>query len=122
VYSEGAYLLTREPEITIRQPDVSFLTRSRVKATGPDDYFAGSPELAVEVVSPGNDAEELEVKVKQYLTYGSTEVWVVYPKTRSVWVYRADSLAHKLSDGDTITFELFPGWSARVADFFDLDY
>lgn len=121
VFSQVAYLLSRE-ERTVRQPDVSFLTRCRVKATAPDDYFAGSPELAVEVVSPGNDAEELEAKIAQYLTDSSKEVWVVYPKTRSVWVYRADGLAHNLSDRDTIASDIFPGWSAPVADFFHLDY
>lgn len=81
VLSEAGYLLTREPESIARQPDVSFLSAARVRATPRGEYFAGSPELAVEVVSPGNEAEELEVKVKQYLTYGSKEVWVVYPKT-----------------------------------------
>ena len=86
------------------------------------DYFAGAPELAIEAVSPGNDAAELEIKVNQYLTYGSQEVWVVYPRTRAVWIHRTGGLARKLTDQDVITSDLFPGWSARVADFFDFDY
>src|SRR5204863_304556 len=73
VLTEVGYLLTREPEIIVRQPDVSYLSIARVKATPRSEYFAGSPELAIEVVSPGNDAEELETKVNQYLTYGSQE-------------------------------------------------
>jgi Uma2 family endonuclease len=121
VLSEAAYLLSRE-ENTIRQPDVSFLISSRVKTTPPDDCCAGSPELAVDVVSPGNDADELELKINQYLIYGSKEVWVVYPRTRAVYIYRPGGTAQKLSDRDIITSDLFPGFSARFADFFDLDY
>jgi Uma2 family endonuclease len=122
VLTEAGYLLTHEPETIARQPDVSFLSIARVKATPRGEYFTGSPELAVEVVSPGNNAEDLDVKVNQYLAYGSKEVWVVFPKTRSVMIHQPGSQVRKLSDGDTVTSDLFPGWSARVADFFDLDY
>jgi Uma2 family endonuclease len=121
VYSEGGYLLTREPENIIRQPDVSFLSAGRVNVLE-REYFAGAPELAVEVVSPGNQAEELDIKVNQYLAYGSKEVWVVYPKTRSILIHQAGGRVRKLIAEDTITSDLFPGWSARIADFFDLDY
>src|SRR5438105_1436470 len=57
IYGQAGYLLTREPEATIRQPDVSFLSRGRVKRSG--GYVEGSPELAVEIVSPSDSAEEL---------------------------------------------------------------
>jgi Uma2 family endonuclease len=59
--------------------------------------------------------------VEQYLACGSHQVWVFYPKTRSVHVFKRDGVL-KLSDADTLTTDLFPGWSARVADFFDFDY
>jgi Uma2 family endonuclease len=121
VYSEGGYFLSREPEPILREPDVSFLSTSRLN-TLDNDYFAGAPDLAIEVVSPGNDAAELDLKVSQYLAYGSKEVWVFYPKTRSVQIHQPGSQVRKLSDQDILTTDLFPGWSARVADFFDLDY
>jgi Uma2 family endonuclease len=120
VLPEAGYLLFREPEQTVRQPDVSFLSRGRVKKSAA--YVEGAPELALEVVSPGDDAADLDLKVRQYLAAGSHEVWVVYPKTRSVLIHKAGGQVSKLSDSDTITTDLFPGWSARVADFFDLDY
>ena len=119
IFPEAGYLLTREPEVTIRQPDVSFLSRRRLKKS--DEYFEGSPELAVEVVSPSDSAEDLNLKVKQYLAFGSQEVWVFYPKTRSVDVHKRGGSV-TLSDSDTLTTDLFPGFSARVADFFDFDY
>jgi Uma2 family endonuclease len=120
VFVEAGYLLTRDPVFTLRQPDVSFLSAARLKVLD-DGYFAGAPDLAIEVVSPGNDAAELDEKVAQYLAYGSKEAWVFYPKTRSILIHQSGLRVRKLSDQDTITTDLFPGWSARVADFFNFD-
>lgn len=89
VYMEAGYLLSRAPT-TIRQPDVSVLSKERVQATHEDDYFDGAPELAVEVVSPGDSADDLEEKVRQYLAAGSRWVWVVYPKSQSVTLWDAE--------------------------------
>jgi Uma2 family endonuclease len=119
-FAEMGYALFRNPELTIRQPDVSFLSRDRVRKE--QGYYEGAPELAVEVVSPRQDAADLNVKVEQYLAAEGREVWVAYPRTRSVYIYRPGGTADKLSDRDTMASDLFPGWSARVADFFDLDY
>ena len=119
-FAEMGYALFRDPDLTIRQPDVSFVSLNRVQKT--QAYYEGAPELAVEVVSPNDHAADLDLKVKEYLAAGSHEVWVVYPKTRSVQVYLRASQSRILSDADMITSDLFPGWSARVADFFDLDY
>lgn len=120
VFPEMAYALCREPELSLRQPDVSFVSLDRIQSV--QGYFDGAPELAVEVVSPSDHAADLHLKVKQYLAAGSHEVWVVYPQMRSVEIYLRGGQARNLCDSDTITFELFPGWSAQVADFFDLDY
>src|ERR1700693_3937166 len=69
VYQETGYVLSRDP-LTIRQPDVSVLSKARIQATEDNSYFEGAPELAVEVVSPSDAAEELEIKVRQYLNAG----------------------------------------------------
>ncbi|HXB75375.1 MAG TPA: Uma2 family endonuclease [Candidatus Acidoferrales bacterium] len=52
------------------------------------ESFEGAPALAVEVVSESNTAEAMNRKVKTYLANGGIEVWVVYPNTRCVWVFR----------------------------------
>ena len=65
-FQESGYILLRDP-FTIRQPDVSVLSNARIGATGDDDYPLGAPELAVEIVSPSDNAEDLQVKIDQYL-------------------------------------------------------
>jgi Uma2 family endonuclease len=82
VYVEAEYRLGPR---TLLRPDVSI--------THPDhpvesDDLIGAPALAIEVVSPSNTAEEMNRKMKYYLANGGIEVWVVYPETRSVWLFR----------------------------------
>jgi Uma2 family endonuclease len=52
------------------------------------EWFQGAPMIAIEIVSRGNTAEEIDRKVGAYLEEGSDEVWVVYPATRSMTVFR----------------------------------
>ncbi len=70
---------------TCLQPDVSVTHLDQPFA----DYFEGAPLLAIEVISESNSAEQMDRKVKTYLSNGGKEVWVVYPKTQCVWVFRA---------------------------------
>jgi Uma2 family endonuclease len=54
------------------------------------EWFQGSPMIAIEIVSRGNTAAEIDRKVSVYLQEGAAEVWVVYPATRSMIVFRKD--------------------------------
>lgn len=76
------------------QPDVSVTWPDQPKENG---YLQGSPMIAVEVVSPGNAAGEIDRKTNAYLQHGAKEVWVVYPRTRMMIVHKATSIA-KITD------------------------
>jgi Uma2 family endonuclease len=87
VFVETGYQLTPE---TVRIPDISFVPVERMREIDLDKRIQGAPALAIEVVSPTDLAEELTQKVRQYLAAGVKAVWVFYPKTREVQVFRAD--------------------------------
>jgi Uma2 family endonuclease len=77
----------------------------------------GAPVLAVEVVSPSNTAKDMQLKVKQYLEAGAFEVWLVYPDTRTVYVYTAGRRDPKVFEqGDT--FKSVVDETFRVEDLF----
>jgi len=119
VYVEAGYRLIDDPP-TLRQPDVSFLTARRAKATPPDSYFEGAPELAIEIASPSNSATDLQEKVEQYLAAGAGAVWVVFPTLRRVHVYRPDGTIANLSADRQLTAEdILPGLSIPVSSLFD---
>lgn len=114
---EAGYVLSRDP-LTIRQPDISVLSKARIRSTDPDSYFEGAPELAVEVVSPSDSAEDLQLKVRQYLQAGARQVWILYPKTKCVHVFHG-SEGKILNESQTLEGgDLLPGFSVKVADLF----
>ena len=68
-------------------PDVSVTWPEQ----GGDEWFQGSPMIAVEIVSRGNTAADLDEEVAAYLEEGAAEVWVIYPPTHAMMVFRRDS-------------------------------
>jgi len=98
-------------------PDVSVVQRGRLP--GQTRIFQGSPELAIEVVSPSDTAKHLERKVDVYLQGGAKSVWIVFPEARSVMVHTRESV-RKLKADDSLTDPVLPGFSSPIAAFFDL--
>ena len=54
-----------------------------------DNAWDVAPDLAVEVVSPTDRAEELAEKIAEYFQAGVRLVWVVYPVFRLIHVYES---------------------------------
>jgi Uma2 family endonuclease len=98
-YFETGYKMGRTAWL---QPDVSIAHPGQPSGK----YFEGAPLLAVEVISESNTAEFMDREVKRYLANGGVEVWVVYPKTQCVWVFR-DGRAQEFRD--TLKSEIIPG-------------
>jgi Uma2 family endonuclease len=81
VFIEAGYQLTTHTWLV---PDISVMWPNQVIE---DDYLQGAPQIAVEVASRGNTAEEIERKTAAYLRHGAAEVWIVFPRTRSMMVH-----------------------------------
>jgi len=117
VFVETEYQLSAE---TVRIPDVSFVPADRMRGIDLDKRIQGAPALAIEVVSPNDLAEELTQKVKQYLAAGAKAVWVVYPKTREVQVFRAGGGSLVRGEHETIEdTDILPGFSLDLKSVFD---
>ncbi|MCL4250952.1 MAG: Uma2 family endonuclease [Anaerolineae bacterium] len=92
------------------EPDVSFIRHENVPAGwNPEKPHPGMPDLAVEIVSPGNDADVLQQKRHTYLEKGTQQVWLVYPRLREVQVYTREAV-RIYSGADAIDLsDVFPG-------------
>jgi Uma2 family endonuclease len=104
-------------------PDVCFIRKGRI----PEEYdlsrpFPGAPDLAVEVMSPGDSVEAVLAKVRQYLDKGTEQVWVVYPTQQEVHQYiRGEMGVRTYSGADNIDASaLFPGLTLVAQDLFTL--
>jgi Uma2 family endonuclease len=103
-----------------RKPDVSAIRRERLAGLEPDPGLMPiPPDLAVEVLSPGDFAYDVSLKIEEYLANGFKLIWVVHPNTRTVVIHRGDGSVAKLHEQDDITGEsLLPGFTCKVAEFF----
>ena len=72
-------------------PDVAFVAKARLRGLLPDPekFLQGTPELAVEVLSPDDSLRRTERKIADYFNHGTTLAWLVLPRLRQVRVYRS---------------------------------
>jgi Uma2 family endonuclease len=110
----GFYLATRHWV----QPDASIVFNEQGRRSDPDGYLEGAPALAVEVISRGNTAESVDNKIAKYFENGAREVWVWYPKTRRVHLYRDAFRNTVVTGAGTLISEAFPGLEVPLDDIF----
>lgn len=117
---EAGYILSRDPD-TVRGPDISYVRQDRIPVSGiPEGFWNLAPDLAVEVVSPGETADEVRKKVRDFLGAGTPLVWTIYPRTQEVIVHTPDGLARTYTRTMTLEFpNVLPGFSCTVAELFE---
>jgi Uma2 family endonuclease len=106
-----------------RRPDVCFISIAKLAAASPEDPDANAwaiiPDLAIEVTSPTDRAEDQREKVQEYLQLGVRCVWVVYPKLRIVDVYESSGLTRTFGpDGVLPGDPVLPGLEVPLNDLF----
>lgn len=117
VVGEAGFVLWRNPD-TVLAPDIAFITKERWPDTT-TGFGELAPDLAVEIVSPGNTTGELARKIGIYLDAGVRTVWIVYPRERQVVVHGPDGPPRVFSEGDQVDGgEVMPGLSLSVTDLF----
>lgn len=86
----GFRCFPHKPE-QVRRPDVAFVSKARLNPSEiGDGWCTIAPDLAVEVVSPNDNASDLEIKLEDYADAGIPVVWVIYPESRTVVIHRPD--------------------------------
>lgn len=114
--AETGFVLFTDPD-TVRAPDIGFIAASRRVKT--KRFYRFAPDLAVEVVSPGDTVAEIEQKALDYLQAGTQTVWVVYPDLRVVAVYRPGEAVSVLRGAEKIDGgKVLPGFAITVDDVF----
>ena len=111
----------------MRMPDVSFVRWDSL----PDPDVIGDretafletpPDLAVEVLRPGNTRKEMAIKLEEYARVGVKLVWYVDPDRQEVDVFPKARAKGKvtLGIGDTLNGgAILPGFTVPVAKLFE---
>jgi len=103
-----------------RKPDVVYVRFDRMGGRSiPDGDLHLVPDLAVEVLSPGNSGIEVEEKLGEYQEAGIPMVWIVNPGPRTIRVYWHNERTRLFHADDSIENEpLLPGFILKTGDVF----
>lgn len=87
----------------VRSPTIAFCTWDTLDGLDEEADIADViPDLPVEMYYSMNTAKEMARKRKEYFKAGSTLVWQVYPKTKTVEVYTSPGRFRTLGIDDTL--------------------
>jgi len=117
--AESGFLIHRDPD-TVLAPHIAFVRSERIPADGPPQgFWPGAPDLAVEVVSPGDTARHVNEKVAMWLQAGCAAVWVVNPRLKTVMVYRVGGTVETLTADQSLDgAPVLPGFRCHVSEIF----
>ena len=126
VKSRKLGLITSETDMrlardVVRRPDVAFISAERVRDIDQHKVPVPlSPDLVIEIVSENDRADDLILKVRQYLAAGTRAVWLLYPNTCLAYRYVPSKLEPEVRSADAgHTFEepeMLPGFSIPLAE------
>ena len=118
--AETGFLISRNPD-TVRAPDVAFVSQICIDKIGKvAGYWPGAPELAVEIISPGDTYTEVEEKAIEWLDAGAATVLAVNPRHPSVTVYRSrNDIAILDQDAVLDLDDTVPGFRIAVKNVFN---
>lgn len=117
VCTEGGFKIESDPD-TVLGPDVSFIAHDRV-ALSLEGYHDGPPDLAVEVLSPGDRKGRIERKLGLWLEAGTKSVWHVNTRHRTVEVISSTGERRTLRETDELVDDTIPGFRVKVSEIFE---
>ncbi len=99
-----------------RVPDVAFISFERFPESGEDksSKWHIAPDLAVEVISPTDDYEDVQEKITEYFTFGVRQVWIISPESKTLTVYFAHGRENSDRNGRTNRRRNFAGFPFEI--------
>lgn len=105
------YFLRPDGKWSSLLPDIDYMSYARLPSSTDDESLRPriAPDLAVEIVSPGDRPGRLRRKVEIYLEFGASVVMVVHPMKRRVALHRADRTVEERDARGAWALEPFDG-------------
>ena len=80
--------IRKKPSFTYRGPDLAVFSHEAISERQDDLYAWVAPELLVECLSPSNRKASVAKLIENYESIGTPELWLIYPESQNVEVYR----------------------------------
>lgn len=84
----------------------------------PPGLLPRAPEIAVEIASPANTAEEFARKRQLYFSAGAEQVWELMPEARVIVVHFPDGTGPEIREGTLVGTGIADGVTVVLADLF----
>ena len=106
-----------------RAPDISFVSRARLKALGfkrsTRTFFPEAPDLAVEVLSPNTARREIDERLSDFFASGTKIAWIIDPDAQRVEVCYSPTSRKLIGTSGFLDGEqLLPGFRYLISDLF----
>lgn len=112
--ADGGYVVGKEKYI----PDAAFISKARQPVQPDEAYNPLAPDLAIEVLSPSDDDEDVRLKIANYVAAG-TVVWVFDPDRKRIEIYRNGQPPEVLGIEDPLDGgDILPGFKVDIKDIF----
>ena len=109
IYPEWAIRLTRNGVDWVPVPDLTYISHERLRADWIlDEACPVAPELAIEIISPGQTFGDLAEKATDYLQAGVARVWLIDSRSQSITIFYPDTLPKTFRGDSVIIDELLP--------------
>jgi Uma2 family endonuclease len=108
------------------EPDLLYLTNERAQEVLTKLHVAGTPNIVIEIGSPGTRKRDETIKRRLYERSGVDEYWVVDPDLDVLRVYRREMerfsrpLELSREAGDVLPTDFFRGLDLPLASIFDV--
>ncbi len=102
--------------------DISVFQRGRLPRDSQgrieDDVFL-APDLAIEILSPGQTVKNLSARLSWCVGHGVRLGWLIQPRQERVLVFRPDEPVRTLEPGDTLSgLDVVPGYALPLTELF----
>ena len=103
-------------------PDLAFFARGRIPKDEHgrlvDDVLL-PPDLAIEILSPGQTLKTLGIKLSRCVSHGVRQGWLIQPRRSRVFVFRPDRPVETLEPGEVLRGEdVLPGFTLPLSEMF----
>ncbi|MHA1983964.1 MAG: Uma2 family endonuclease [Candidatus Hodarchaeales archaeon] len=90
------------------EPDIIFYS-NRKKNLIKKAYFDGIPDLIIEILSPTNAEDDLEIKLPKYQEFKIPEVWIIDPENKTLTIYDKNTNQYIFNkENNKVTSKIFP--------------
>jgi Uma2 family endonuclease len=112
-------------DFDVVEPDLLYLSRTRMAEIETSPWVRGAPDLVVEIGSPATRQRDETIKRRLYERFGITEYWVIDPELDTIKVYRRAGERYEraaelsLEGSDNLISPLFPDLQLPLATIFE---